>query len=65
MTETLMKIALDPYMQRHLSLPAIARATAELGYELLICLVQDSKAQKYTAYSIFKKPMNAGGKNRI
>ena len=28
-----MKIALDPYMHRHLSLPGIARVTAELGYE--------------------------------
>jgi len=30
-----MKIALDPYMHRHLSLPEIARLTAELGYEYL------------------------------
>lgn len=28
-----MKIALDPYMIRHLSLPELCRATAELGYE--------------------------------
>ena len=28
-----MKIALDPYMIRHLSLPALCRATAELGYD--------------------------------
>jgi myo-inositol catabolism protein IolH len=28
-----MKIALDPYMHRHLSLPEICRKTAELGYE--------------------------------
>ncbi len=28
-----MKIALDPYMHRHLSLPEICRLTAELGYE--------------------------------
>ena len=28
-----MKIALDPYMHRHLALPEIARKTAELGYE--------------------------------
>lgn len=28
-----MKIALDPYMYRHLSLPEIARKTAELGYD--------------------------------
>jgi myo-inositol catabolism protein IolH len=28
-----MKIALDPYMIRHLSLPEICRATAELGYD--------------------------------
>ncbi len=28
-----MKIALDPYMHRHLSLPEIARLSAELGYE--------------------------------
>lgn len=30
-----MKIALDPYMHRHLSLPEIARLTAELGYEYI------------------------------
>ena len=28
-----MKIALDPYMIRHLALPELCRATAELGYE--------------------------------
>ncbi|WP_306544425.1 sugar phosphate isomerase/epimerase family protein [Malikia spinosa] len=28
-----MKIALDPYMIRHLSLPELCRATAELGYD--------------------------------
>jgi len=28
-----MKIALDPYMIRHLSLPDLCRATAELGYD--------------------------------
>ena len=28
-----MKIALDPYMHRHLSLPEICRKTAELGYK--------------------------------
>ena len=28
-----MKIALDPYMHRHLSLPEICRLTAELGYD--------------------------------
>jgi len=28
-----MKIALDPYMIRHLSLPELCRVTAELGYE--------------------------------
>ncbi len=28
-----MKIALDPYMHRHLPLPEIARLTAELGYD--------------------------------
>ena len=28
-----MKIALDPYMIRHLPLPELCRATAELGYE--------------------------------
>lgn len=27
-----MKIALAPYMHRHMSLPDIARKTAELGY---------------------------------
>lgn len=41
-----MKIALDPYMHRHLSLTEIARATAELGYELLICLVQYPQSTK-------------------
>ncbi|WP_434577036.1 sugar phosphate isomerase/epimerase [Pseudomonas sp. Z5-35] len=30
-----MKIALDPYMHRHLSLPDLCRKTAELGYEYL------------------------------
>jgi myo-inositol catabolism protein IolH len=30
-----MKIALDPYMHRHLSLPAIARLAAELGYQYI------------------------------
>lgn len=30
-----MKIALDPYMHRHLSLPEICRLTAELGYEYI------------------------------
>ena len=28
-----MKIALDPYMHRHLSLPALVQKTAELGYD--------------------------------
>ncbi|SCK26183.1 sugar phosphate isomerase/epimerase family protein [Vogesella sp. LIG4] len=28
-----MKIALDPYMHRHLDLPALVRKTAELGYD--------------------------------
>ncbi len=28
-----MKIALDPYMIRHLALPELCRATAELGYD--------------------------------
>ena len=41
------------------------RATAELGYELLICLVQYPKAQKHTAHGIFKKPMNTCGKHCI
>ncbi|SFB47104.1 myo-inositol catabolism protein IolH [Pseudomonas sp. NFIX10] len=30
-----MKIALDPYMHRHLSLPDLCRKTAELGFEYL------------------------------
>ncbi|MFL6535344.1 MAG: sugar phosphate isomerase/epimerase family protein, partial [Pseudomonas sp.] len=30
-----MKIALDPYMHRHLSLPDLCRKTAELGYQYL------------------------------
>lgn len=30
-----MKIALDPYMHRHMSLPQVTRLTAELGYEYL------------------------------
>lgn len=30
-----MKIALDPYMHRHLSLPEVVRLTAELGYDQL------------------------------
>ncbi len=30
-----MKIALDPYMHRHLDLPGICRLTAELGYEYI------------------------------
>ena len=30
-----MQIALDPYMIRHLSLPELCRATAELGYEAI------------------------------
>jgi myo-inositol catabolism protein IolH len=30
-----MKIALDPYMHRHLSLPEICRLTAELGYDYI------------------------------
>ena len=30
-----MKIALDPYMHRHLSLEAIAKKTAELGYDYI------------------------------
>jgi myo-inositol catabolism protein IolH len=30
-----MKIALDPYMHRHLNLPDLCRKTAELGYEYL------------------------------
>ena len=30
-----MKIALDPYMHRHLSLPELCRKTAELGYEYI------------------------------
>ena len=30
-----MKIAFDPYMIRHLSLPEICRKTAELGYEYI------------------------------
>ncbi|WP_431686785.1 sugar phosphate isomerase/epimerase family protein [Hahella sp. NBU794] len=30
-----MKIALDPYMHRHLSLPAICRLTRELGYDYI------------------------------
>ncbi|GLR65987.1 protein iolH [Acidocella aquatica] len=30
-----MKIALDPYMHRHLSLPEIARKTADLGYRYI------------------------------
>ena len=30
-----MKIALDPYMHRHMSLPDIARKTAELGYRYI------------------------------
>mgnify|MGYP004709196855 CR=1 FL=1 len=28
-----MKLVLDPYMQRHFSLPEIARITAEYGYD--------------------------------
>ena len=28
-----MKIALDPYMHRHLSLEALCRATKEMGYD--------------------------------
>ena len=28
-----MKIALDPYMHRHLDLPGICRLTKELGYD--------------------------------
>jgi myo-inositol catabolism protein IolH len=30
-----MRIALDPYMHRHLSLPELCRKTAELGYEYI------------------------------
>ncbi|GAB7530242.1 sugar phosphate isomerase/epimerase [Pseudomonas sp. 3A(2025)] len=30
-----MKIAIDPYMQRHLSLPELCRSTAEQGFEYL------------------------------
>jgi myo-inositol catabolism protein IolH len=30
-----MKIALDPYMHRHLSLPEVARLAADLGYEYI------------------------------
>ncbi len=33
--ETVVKIALDPYMHRHLDLPGICRLTAELGYEYI------------------------------
>jgi len=30
-----MKIALDPYMHRHLSLPEVAKLAADLGYEYI------------------------------
>ncbi len=30
-----MKIALDPYMHRHLDLPGICRLTKELGYDYI------------------------------
>jgi len=63
-----MKIALDPYMHRHLSLPEICRLTAELGYDYIELSPREDFLQWWTRPRVyperirsFKKAMKDHG----
>lgn len=48
-----MKIALDPYMHRHLSLPELCRLTAELGYEYIELSPREDFLQWWTRPRVY------------